>query len=156
MVWQGRNRCGNARGGAAGGFRRSLRYWLTAGTAGTLPTDHSTGDNTEASARTAVVSLAREETLADRNVERASEEAKVGVLRVLREGVLGVLGAEAEVARLYDEGSFAAIRFAITRITDFELRPRGASVYRDYRRFLDRGRALDELGPRGVRTFLGW
>jgi NRPS condensation-like uncharacterized protein len=49
---------------AAGGFRRSLPYWLTAGTAGTLPTDHSTGDNTEASVRTAVVSLAREETLA--------------------------------------------------------------------------------------------
>ena len=49
---------------AAGGFRRSLPYWLTAGTAGTLPTDHSTGDNTEASVCTAVASLAREETLA--------------------------------------------------------------------------------------------
>ena len=44
-------------------FRRSLPYWLTAGTAGdALPMDHSTGENTEASVRTVVVSLDAEET----------------------------------------------------------------------------------------------
>jgi homoserine kinase type II len=56
---------------------------------------------------------------------------------------------------LYDEGSFAALRFAITRITDFELRPRGSGVYKDYRRFLARADALDALGARGLCAALG-
>jgi homoserine kinase type II len=59
-----------------------------------------------------------------------------------------------EAARLYDEGSFAALRFSITRITDFELRPRGTGVHKDYRRFLARATALDALGPDGLQTFL--
>ena len=58
-------------------------------------------------------------------------------------------------ARLYDEGCFAALRFTITRITDFELRPRGSGVFKDYRRFLARAATLDALGPRGLRSFLG-
>jgi homoserine kinase type II len=62
---------------------------------------------------------------------------------------------EDEAARLYDEGCFAALRFAITRITDFELRPRGSGVYKDYRRFLARGAALSDLGAAGLRTLLG-
>ncbi|APR85339.1 Homoserine kinase [Minicystis rosea] len=62
---------------------------------------------------------------------------------------------EAEVERLYDEGSFAALRFAITRLTDFELRPRGTGIFKDYRRFLARAEALDALGPTGLGTFLG-
>lgn len=62
---------------------------------------------------------------------------------------------EAEAARLHDEGSFAALRFAITRITDFELRPRGSGVHKDYRRFLARQGALDAIGPSGLRAFLG-
>jgi homoserine kinase type II len=62
---------------------------------------------------------------------------------------------EAEAERLYDEGSFAALRFSITRLTDFEMRPRGTTVFKDYRRFLARGDALDGLGAGGLRTFLG-
>lgn len=62
---------------------------------------------------------------------------------------------EAEAARLYEEGSFAALRFTITRITDFELRPRGSGVFKDFRRFLARGEALDALGPAGLRDMLG-
>jgi homoserine kinase type II len=62
---------------------------------------------------------------------------------------------ETEAARLHDEGSFAALRFSITRITDFELRPRGSGVFKDYRRFLARAEALDALGPRGLREVLG-
>jgi homoserine kinase type II len=65
---------------------------------------------------------------------------------------------EAEADRLHVEGSYAALRFSITRVTDFELRRlRGATsgVFKDYRRFLARGEALDRLGPRGLRTFLG-
>jgi homoserine kinase type II len=61
---------------------------------------------------------------------------------------------EAEAARLYDEGGFAALRFSLTRITDFELRPRGSGVFKDYRRFLARMDALDALGPAGLRAML--
>jgi homoserine kinase type II len=63
--------------------------------------------------------------------------------------------AESEVLRLHPEGAFAALRFAVTRITDFELRPRGSGVYKDYRRFLARGDALVALGPSGLRAMLG-
>ncbi len=62
---------------------------------------------------------------------------------------------EAEAARLHDEGSYAALRFSVTRITDFELRPRGSGVFKDYRRFLQRADALDALGPSGLRSMLG-
>ncbi|MEJ7733258.1 MAG: hypothetical protein WKG00_29200 [Polyangiaceae bacterium] len=49
---------------------------------------------------------------------------------------------------------FAALRFAITRITDFELR-RGAGVHKDYRRFVARLAALDAAGDAGIRCWLG-
>jgi homoserine kinase type II len=62
---------------------------------------------------------------------------------------------EDEAAALHAEGSFAALRFSITRITDFELRPRGNGVFKDYRRFLARAATLSELGPRGLRGLLG-
>jgi homoserine kinase type II len=62
---------------------------------------------------------------------------------------------EGEAARLHQEGTFAALRFSITRITDFELRPRGSGVFKDYRRFLARGEVLEALGPAGLRALLG-
>jgi len=65
---------------------------------------------------------------------------------------------EAEAERLHAEGSFAALRFSITRVTDFELRRlrgTGSGVFKDYRRFLARAEALDQLGSAGLRTFLG-
>lgn len=61
----------------------------------------------------------------------------------------------AEAEALHDEGSYAALRFTITRLTDFELRPRGSGVFKDYRRFLARAEALDQLGAVGLRTVLG-
>ncbi len=44
----------------------------------------------------------------------------------------------------------ACVRFAITRITDYELRPRGSGVYKDYRRWLARLAAVERsLGLHG-------
>jgi homoserine kinase type II len=62
---------------------------------------------------------------------------------------------EGEAERLWEEGVYAALRFTITRITDFELRPRGVGVFKDYRRFLARGEAIAALGSRGLREMLG-
>jgi homoserine kinase type II len=56
---------------------------------------------------------------------------------------------------LYPATRWAATRFAITRITDFELRPRGSGVYKDYRRFIARLDALEAMGDRGLRALLG-
>lgn len=64
------------------------------------------------------------------------------------------LSAE-ERGRLFHESLVAALRFSITRITDFELRPKGSGVYKDYRRFLTRQRALERLGPEGLLALLG-
>ncbi|MBI4953978.1 MAG: homoserine kinase [Myxococcales bacterium] len=49
-------------------------------------------------------------------------------------------------AALYDAARFAALRFAVTRITDYELRPRGVVVYKDYRRFVARLCAVEAIG----------
>jgi homoserine kinase type II len=62
---------------------------------------------------------------------------------------------EAERARFWAEARFAAARFTITRITDFELRPRGVGVFKDYRRFLGRLRAIEALGAEGWGALLG-
>lgn len=79
-----------------------------------------------------------------------------GLSRALASGYCAVRPlAEDERRALHDEARFAALRFAITRITDFELRPRESGVYKDYRRFLGRLSALDRLGPDGLTTFLG-
>lgn len=63
--------------------------------------------------------------------------------------------AAGEKARLYEDAIFAALRFSITRITDYELRPRGTIVYKDYRRFLGRLSFIEGLGPEGLPAFLG-
>jgi homoserine kinase type II len=60
----------------------------------------------------------------------------------------------AERAAFYEDAIFAALRFSITRITDYELRPRGAILYKDYRRFLGRLSFIEGLGPAGLRDFL--
>ena len=54
----------------------------------------------------------------------------------------------------YDETRFAAMRFATTRITDFELRPWLGS-YRDFRRYLRRLAALDTMGKDRFLALLG-
>jgi homoserine kinase type II len=55
---------------------------------------------------------------------------------------------------LFDETVFAALRFSVTRITDFELRPKGSGIYKDYRRFLGRLGELSRMGREGFLTFL--
>jgi homoserine kinase type II len=57
--------------------------------------------------------------------------------------------------RFFHESVIAALRFSITRITDFELRPKGSGVYKDFRRFLARQRTLERLGPEGLLALLG-
>jgi homoserine kinase type II len=59
-----------------------------------------------------------------------------------------------ERARLHDAARLAATRFAITRITDFELR-RGSGVYKDYRRFLARLAAVERFGAADFPDALG-
>jgi homoserine kinase type II len=56
---------------------------------------------------------------------------------------------------LFDAGRLACARFASTRITDYELRPRGVGVYKDFRRWLRRREELAALGPSGLLEFLG-
>ncbi|HTA88131.1 MAG TPA: homoserine kinase [Polyangiaceae bacterium] len=49
-----------------------------------------------------------------------------------------------EVCALATEGAIGCLRFATTRLTDFSLRvPDGATPVRDYRRFLERMRAIE-------------
>ena len=59
-----------------------------------------------------------------------------------------------ELRYLPADAAFAALRFTITRLTDFELRPRGQGVFKDYRRFLARLDAVLALGD-GLAPFLG-
>ena len=79
-------------------------------------------------------------------------------LSLARALVRGYLGRrvmpEEEREELYDASLFAALRFLITRITDFELRPRGRGVFKDYKRFLARLRALESIGRRSFRDAL--
>ena len=60
-----------------------------------------------------------------------------------------------ELDRLYDDAIFAALRFSITRITDYELRPKGTGQYKSYRRFLARLATIESLGEKGLPEFLG-
>jgi homoserine kinase type II len=64
---------------------------------------------------------------------------------------------EAEREALQAEGCFAALRFTVTRITDYAMRTgaTGPRVVKDWRRFLKRFEKLRELGRQGVRAMLG-
>jgi homoserine kinase type II len=64
---------------------------------------------------------------------------------------------EREVAGLWPEGCFAAMRFTITRITDFAMRAdtTRARVVKDWRRFEMRFDKLRALGADGLRRVLG-
>ena len=56
----------------------------------------------------------------------------------------------------YQQARAAALRFAVTRITDYELRPRGVVVFKDYRRFMARLRAIEAIAeadfPQWIRV----
>lgn len=60
-----------------------------------------------------------------------------------------------ELADCYDQARAAASRFAITRITDYELRPRDVVVYKDFRRFMARLEAIEMIGARAFPSWLG-
>jgi homoserine kinase type II len=62
-----------------------------------------------------------------------------------------------EKGALRAEGMFAALRFTITRITDYAMRKGGDGprVVKDWRRFMKRFERLDELGRDGVLELLG-
>jgi homoserine kinase type II len=81
-----------------------------------------------------------------------------GLARAMRAGYERVRPlTEAEKRGLYAEGAFAALRFTITRITDYAMRTgaSGPRVVKDWRRFLKRFEKLKALGPDGVRALLG-
>jgi homoserine kinase type II len=65
--------------------------------------------------------------------------------------------SEPELGGLLAEGSFAALRFAITRITDYALREgaEGPRVVKDWRRFLIRFEKLQGLGKDGLLRAFG-
>jgi homoserine kinase type II len=65
--------------------------------------------------------------------------------------------SESERAALVIEGSFAALRFTITRITDYALRSSatGPRVVKDWQRFYARFETLQALGSAGLRAALG-
>jgi len=60
-----------------------------------------------------------------------------------------------ELDACYDQARAAAVRFAVTRITDYELRPRDVVVYKDYRRFMARLRAVESIGRDDLVGWLG-
>ncbi len=87
-----------------------------------------------------------------------SDDLDVGLARAMREGYEQVRPLEERERRgLAAEGAFAALRFAVTRITDFGMRaaPGGPPPARDWRRFMMRFEKLRDLGADGVRRALG-
>jgi homoserine kinase type II len=63
--------------------------------------------------------------------------------------------AVAERAGMLAEACVAALRFTITRVTDYAMRVvTGPRVLKDYRRFLARLDALEALGPSGLSRAL--
>ena len=78
--------------------------------------------------------------------------------RAMREGYEGARPlSDVERRGLLAEGSFAALRFTITRITDYALRQgaAGPRVVKDWQRFLFRFERLHALGEDGLRNALG-
>ncbi len=86
------------------------------------------------------------------------DDLDVRLARAMREGYEGVRPLEdAERDALAAEGEFAALRFVITRITDFALRTTvvGPTATKDWQRFMMRFEKLRALGVDGVRQALG-
>jgi homoserine kinase type II len=81
-----------------------------------------------------------------------------GLARAMCAGYLEVRSlGEAERAGLWAEGCFAAMRFTVTRITDYAMRTgaSGPRVVKDWRRFQRRFDDLRTLGRDGLRATLG-
>ena len=72
------------------------------------------------------------------------------LMKAMVSGYEGVRPLEAAEKRaLYTETRFGAVRFTITRITDYAMRGGEGRVMKDWRRFLARLDALDEMGQSG-------
>ncbi|MFO0611858.1 MAG: homoserine kinase [Polyangiaceae bacterium] len=83
------------------------------------------------------------------------DDLDLGLVRGLFDGYASVRALPRIASEeLFAQGRAACARFATTRITDFELRPRGAGVYKDFRRFVRRLDALESLGPKGLEGLL--
>ncbi len=86
------------------------------------------------------------------------DDLDAALARALREGYEAVRPLdEREREGLWAEASFAAMRFTITRITDYAMRAptAGPRVVKDWRRFQMRFDKLQALGRAGLRALLG-
>jgi homoserine kinase type II len=86
------------------------------------------------------------------------EDLEPRLASAMREGYEEVRPLSAiEKRGLYAEGCFAALRFTITRITDYAMRAEAAGprVVKDWRRFLKRFEILEALGSQGLLRVLG-
>jgi homoserine kinase type II len=86
------------------------------------------------------------------------DDLKPDLARAMHEGYERVRPlSDAERHGLLAEGSFAALRFTITRITDYALRQSAAGprVVKDWQRFSIRFERLQTLGEEGLRNALG-
>jgi homoserine kinase type II len=86
------------------------------------------------------------------------DDLDAGLASAMREGYERVRPlTEMEKRGLWAEGSFAALRFTVTRITDYAMRTgaAGPRVVKDWQRFMKRFEKLQELGVDGVRGVLG-
>lgn len=80
-----------------------------------------------------------------------------GLAAAMREGYERVRPLEpGERAAVHAEASFAALRFTVTRITDYAMRTdaAGPRVVKDWRRFMMRFQKLESLGPAGLHSLL--
>ncbi len=83
------------------------------------------------------------------------DDLDLRLARAMAEGYLAARPLDpATRAALFDQALFACARFATTRITDFELRPRDTGLYKDFRRWLAREASLRRLGPEGLERAL--
>jgi len=86
------------------------------------------------------------------------DDLDAGLAAELRAGYESVRPlTEAERSAMAVEGAFAALRFTITRITDYAMRASSAGPrsVKDWRRFYERFEKLEKLGVAGVRELLG-
>lgn len=86
------------------------------------------------------------------------DELQPRLATAMREGYERVRPlTDAEKRGMSVEGCFAALRFTVTRITDYAMRTGGAGprVVKDWRRFLQRFETLRDLGSDGLLRVLG-
>jgi len=86
------------------------------------------------------------------------DDLEARLASAMREGYESVRPlTETEKQGLCAEGAFAAIRFTITRITDYAMRTgaTGPRVVKDWRRFAKRFEKIEAIGAAGTRALLG-